>query len=223
MTANPDDSQWSFPAPTRGEDLVGVGADLAPATLLNAYRHGLFPMRVAKNGPLGWWSPDPRAVLPLTDFHRGRSLRRAERRFGLSVDKAFEEVMRRCADPRRPHGWIDEEFITAYVRLHEMGFAHSVEVWSNTEAQPHQLVGGIYGVAIGGLFAGESMFSLASDASKVALAALVDRLRTGGGKLFDVQWLTPHLASLGVIEISRSEYSTALKTAVKRPQLRLAD
>jgi leucyl/phenylalanyl-tRNA--protein transferase len=157
-----------------------------------------------------------------------RSLRRSARRFRTTVDRAFGEVIRGCADERRPGGWIDDEFIAAYSRLHELGWAHSVEVWSTGHGgvgagEPDaDLVGGIYGVAIGGLFAGESMFHRVRDASKVALLALVERLRAGGGVLFDVQWSTPHLASLGVVEISRAEYHRRLADALARPQVRLA-
>jgi leucyl/phenylalanyl-tRNA--protein transferase len=196
--------------------VAGVGADLEPGTLLAAYRSGLFPMRLQPGGPLGWWSPDPRGVLPLDGMVVHRSLRRAARRFTVTVDAAFTEVMRGCADGRRPGGWIDEEFVAAYTRLHELGWAHSVEVWAGED-----LVGGVYGVAVGGLFAGESMFHRATDASKVALLALVERLRAGGGVLFDVQWSTPHLVSLGVVEIDRDEYGGRLADARSRPQLTL--
>jgi len=200
-----------------------VGADLEPGTLLAAYRSGLFPMRLQPGGPLGWWSPDPRGILPLDGMVVHRSLRRAARRFTVTVDAAFTEVMRGCADERRPGGWIDAEFVAAYTRLHELGWAHSVEVWregTGPDGGP-ELVGGVYGVAIGGLFAGESMFHRATDASKVALLALVERLRAGGGKLFDVQWQTPHLATLGVVEIGRAEYGARVARAVTAPQLTL--
>ena len=218
--------------------MVGVGADLEPGTLLSAYRSGIFPMRLSASGPIGWWSPDPRGILPLDGMVVHRSLRRAARRFTVTVDAAFTDVMRACADQRRPGGWIDESFIAAYTRLHTLGWAHSVEVWApgppgddvtggtdapagGAIASEQRLVGGVYGVAIGGLFAGESMFHRVSDASKVALLALVERLRVGGGVLFDVQWCTPHLASLGVVEISRAEYGRLLAEAIARPQLTL--
>jgi len=149
-------------------------------------------------------------------------LRRSERRFTVTVDRAFTAVMLGCGDERRPDGWIDAEFVDAYTRLHELGWAHSVEVWTpGAEDDPDGLVGGVYGVAIGGLFAGESMFHRATDASKVALVALVERLRAGGGVLFDVQWTTPHLASLGVVDLSRADYARRLTDAVARPQLTL--
>jgi leucyl/phenylalanyl-tRNA--protein transferase len=189
---------------------VGIGADLAPGTLLAAYRSGLFPMRLGATGRLAWWSPDPRGVIPLDGLHVSRSLRRSCARFDIRIDSAFADVMRACADPRRPHGWIDDEFIEAYTTLYELGWAHSVETWSGDE-----LVGGVYGVAIGGLFAAESKFYRARDASKVALVALVDVLRSGDATLLDVQWTTPHLASLGAIDISREEYLRRLDAATR--------
>jgi leucyl/phenylalanyl-tRNA--protein transferase len=203
--------------------LVGIGADLEPGTLLAAYRSGLFPMRAGANGPLGWWSPDPRGVVPLDGVIVHRSLQKARRRFSVSVDQSFEAVMRGCGDPRRPDGWIDDEFVGAYTRLHELGWAHSLEVWTpGNEGEPDALVGGLYGVAIGGLFAGESMFHRARDASKVALVETVERLRRGGGEVFDVQWCTPHLASLGAVEVRRGAYLAASAASVTRPQLSLA-
>jgi leucyl/phenylalanyl-tRNA--protein transferase len=213
-------NRWELPPPDVADahGLVGVGADLEPATLLAAYRSGLFPMRVTRLGPLGWWSPDPRGIIPLDGLHVSRSLRRSCRRFRTTVDAAFTAVMDACADPGRPHGWIDRSFVEAYGRLHRLGFAHSVEVWSADGA----LVGGVYGVAVGGLFAGESMFHRVTDASKVSLVELVARLRAGGGTLFDVQWTTPHLASLGAVDVERRAYLEWLENAVRRPQLRLA-
>jgi leucyl/phenylalanyl-tRNA--protein transferase len=189
------------------EDLVAVGGDLEPATLLAAYAQGLFPMRV--DGLLGWWSPDPRGILPLDGFHVSRSLRRSARTFEVRVDTAFEAVVRACADPRRPHGWIDESFVVAYTRLHRLGHAHSVETWRDGE-----LVGGVYGVRLRGLFAGESMFHHVTDASKVALWAAVDLLRADGAVLFDVQWTTPHLCSLGAVDVPRDLYLRLLASAV---------
>ena len=156
--------------------MVGVGADLAPGTLLDAYRRGLFPMRLHAGGPIGWWSPDPRGVIPLDGLHVSRSLRRSCRRYRVTVDQAFDDVVRGCADPSRPHGWIDDEFARAYAELHRLGWAHSIEVWDADDA----LVGGLYGVAIGGLFAAESKFHRATDASKVAVVGLVDVLRDDG-------------------------------------------
>lgn len=190
-------------------------------TLLAAYERGLFPMRLARGGPLGWWSPDPRGIVPLQGVHISRSLRRSIARFTLTVDTEFEAVMRACGDPSRPHGWIDDSFVEAYVGLHEQGRAHSVEVWSERAHGAPELAGGIYGVAIGGLFAGESMFYRRTDASKVAFVGLVERLRVGGASLLDVQWCTPHLASLGAVEVSRTRYLELLAGAVTRPQLEL--
>jgi leucyl/phenylalanyl-tRNA--protein transferase len=201
------------------DDLVAVGADLEPGTLLAAYRAGLFPMRIRAGGPLAWWSPEPRGVIPLDGLHVSRSLRRSCRQFEIRVDTAFSDVMRACADPTRPSGWIDDEFIAAYTHLHELGWAHSVEAWT-LEPAP-ELVGGVYGVAIGGLFAGESMFHRRTDASKVALVALVERLAAGGATIFDVQWLTSHLESLGAIEIPRTNYLDRVADAVARPPLSL--
>lgn len=200
-----------------GEDLVGVGADLAPGTVLAAYRSGLFPMGIGRHGrrPMGWWSPDPRGVLLLPDLLVSRSLRRSIRRYEVRVDTAFAQVVVGCADPRRPGRWITAEIEQAYGDLHRLGWAHSVEVYGADGA----LVGGLYGIAVGGLFAGESMFHAATDASKVALAALVALLREDGDprRLVDVQWRTPHLASLGVSEVSRGRYLALLDQALQAP------
>jgi leucyl/phenylalanyl-tRNA--protein transferase len=190
-------------------------------TLLAAYGRGLFPMRLARGGPLGWWSPDPRGIVPLDGVRVSRTLRRSIGRFGVTVDTEFEAVMRACGDLSRPHGWIDESFVEAYVGLHERGRAHSVEVWTKGADGSRELAGGIYGVALGGLFAGESMFHRRTDASKVAFVGLVERLRVGGASLFDVQWCTEHLASLGAVEVSRTRYLELLAEAVARPQLDL--
>ena len=173
-------------------------------------------MPVDDGETIGWFSPDPRGILPLDGLHVSRSLRRSTRRYSVTIDTDFEAVMRACGDPTRPHGWINEEFVEAYCRLHAHGYAHSVETRST---EGGALVGGLYGVAIGGFFAGESMFSLERDASKVALVALVDALRTGGGALLDVQWVTPHLASLGAVEVPRARYLELLAAAIARPQL----
>ncbi len=210
----PPPSAWGLPRPEDAGDgeVAGVGADLEPGTLLAAYRSGLFPMRLGRRGRVGWWSPNPRGVIPLDGLVVSSSLRRSCRRFEVRFDTEFEAVMRACADPNRPHGWIDDEFVGAYVRLSELGWAHSVETWVDGE-----LVGGLYGVAIDGVFAGESMFHRATDASKVALVMLVDQLRSIGATLLDVQWRTPHLESLGAIEITRAEYSERLSEALTLP------
>ena len=200
-------TSWAFPRPPDGAgDLVALGADLAPGTLLAAYGAGYFPMRVA-DGSLGWWSPDPRGVLPMEGLHVSRSLRRAIPRFEFRVDTAFETVMRACAD-RPSDRWIDEDFVQAYCELHRLGWAHSFEAWSGEE-----LTGGMYGVGIGRLFAAESMFHRATDAGKVALARAVAWLHRQGFQLFDVQWQTPHLETLGVVEVSRARYLQLLAGA----------
>jgi len=191
------------PPPADADDLVALGADLEPATVLAAYRLGLFPMPVEET--LGWWSPERRGVLELADLKVSRSLAQSVRRYDIRVDTAFDAVIEGCADPNRDGGWIDVEIVAAYQRLHAMGWAHSVETWRGDE-----LVGGLYGLAIGGLFAGESMFSRERDASKVALVGLVELLSDGEQRLIDTQWLTPHLASLGVTEIDRSAYLARL-------------
>lgn len=209
------DCDWDLPDPAQapaGEELLAVGADLEPRTLVAAYARGLFPMDIGRDGPLGWWSPDPRGVLPLDGVRVSRSLRASCRRYRVTIDTAFDEVVAGCAEQPRPHGWITEEFRSAYARMHARGLAHSVEVWHGDE-----LVGGLYGVEIGGLFAGESMFHRARDASKVALVGLVEALGADSGaregRLLDVQWTTPHLESLGVVAISRTDYLRRLAVA----------
>lgn len=206
----PPPSQWVFPPVSDAETdgPVAIGGDLEPGTLLAAYRSGLFPMPIGRRR-LGWFSPDPRAVLPLDGFHRSRSLARSMRRFETRVDTAFESVVLACGDPRRPHGWINPAIVDAYCALHDLGWAHSIEIW-----QEDRLVGGLYGVAIGAFFAGESMFHHVTDASKAAVAATVELWKGTPHALFDVQWSTRHLASLGVIEIRRDHYLELLAAAV---------
>ena len=206
--------RWTFPHPSAGDEagLVAVGADLEPPTLIEAYSRGLFPMPLRPGGRIGWWSPPERGVLEPDRLTVNRSLRQACRRFEIRVDTAFAEVVDGCADPARPHGWIDARMRAAYVRLHREGFAHSVEAWREDE-----LVGGLYGVAIGGLFAGESMFYRARDASKVALVALAAGLLDGHRRLIDVQWATPHLRSLGVSAVPRPEYLRLLPKLLTSP------
>jgi leucyl/phenylalanyl-tRNA--protein transferase len=162
---------------------------------------------------IGWWSPDPRGILPLDLLRVSRSLRQSAKRFEVRVDTCFERIMRGCADPGREDGWITEPFIAAYVRLHELGWAHSVEVFDHEG----RIAGGLYGVRVGSLFAGESMFHVQRDASKVALMALVALMRASGMTLLDVQWCTDHLASLGAIAVSRQEYLARLADAVVSP------
>lgn len=211
---DPPPSRWVLPSPERSDDdgVCGIGADLEPGTILEAYRTGLFPMPIRRR-LLAWWSPDPRGIIPLDGLRISRSLRRSIDRFEIRIDSAFDRVILACADPSRPHGWIDDEIIAAYRRLHELGWAHSVEAWT----PDGELAGGLYGVSIGGFFAGESMFHHRTDASKVALVGLVERLRAGGATLLDIQWRTDHLASLGAIEIPRRDYLQRLAVAVARP------
>jgi leucyl/phenylalanyl-tRNA--protein transferase len=194
--------------PIDDSDIVAVGADLEPGTLLAAYRCGLFPMPFDRRR-IAWFSPDPRGIIPLDGLHVSRSLRRSVRRFELRMNTSFPDVMRACADPRRPGGWINRAFVDAYSHLHELGWAHSVEIFEHDE-----LVGGLYGVRIGGFFAGESMFHRATDASKVALVHLVDWLTDTRATLLDVQWTTPHLTSLGAIDIPRTDYLHRLQHAI---------
>jgi leucyl/phenylalanyl-tRNA---protein transferase len=182
--------------------LVAVGGDLSPARLLEAYRRGIFPW-YDEQTPIMWWSPDPRAVFELDNVHLSRRLRRTIRsgRFTVTVNRDFGAVIRACAVRPEQGTWITPEMMEAYERLHRLGFAHSVEAWHGED-----LGGGIYGVAVGGLFAGESMFTRVNDGSKVALAALVERLRQRGFTLFDTQFVTDHTRRLGAIEIPREEY-----------------
>ena len=220
MPVEPPASPWAFPPADSGDgDLVAVGADLAPGTVLAAYRQGLFPMAVdlpreRGSSKMAWWSPEPRGVLPLGGLRVTRSMRQSARHFEVRVDTAFADVVAGCANPERTGGWIDDDIATAYTELHRLGWAHSVEAWRDGE-----LAGGLYGVAIGGLFAGESMFTRARDASKVALMGLVDLLTDehSAVRLLDTQWQTPHLASLGVVEIPRRDYLTRLEQALELP------
>lgn len=217
MPVEPPPCPWSFPDPDAADDagVVGIGGDLEPGTLLQAYRSGLFPMHVDRGRTLAWWSPDPRGVLPLDQLRVSRSLRRSCDRYELRVDSAFDEVVDACADPKRPHGWITEDIRAAYRHLHELGWAHSVEAWSVDDGS---LAGGLYGVCIGGLFAGESMFHRRRDASKVALVGLVEILREGGhDRLLDVQWTTEHLVSLGAVDLPRNDYIGRLSDALGLP------
>jgi leucyl/phenylalanyl-tRNA--protein transferase len=184
---------------------------LEPDDLLAAYSQGVFPMAVNKRGDIRWFSPDPRAIIPLDErFHVPHGLKRRLKQnpFEITVDKDFERVIRECGK-RREDTWISEEMIESYCNLHRLGFAHSVEARLGGK-----LVGGLYGVHIGGAFFGESMFHRATDASKVALVALVERLRARGFALLDTQWQTPHLSRFGTIEIPRREYLRLLKKAV---------
>ncbi len=210
------ESVWEFPKSEAWprHDVVGKGADLEPETLIHAYRHGLFPMVSNENDRISneliWWSPQRRAVIPLDGLKVSRTMRRSAKKFEIKVNTQFEEVMRNCAAPHRENGWITEEFIWAYSKLHHLGWAHSIEVIDENGF----LAGGLYGVRINKLFAGESMFHLVRDASKVALMALVQMMRASNMSLLDVQWLTPHLASLGALAIGRDEYLRQLELAI---------
>jgi leucyl/phenylalanyl-tRNA--protein transferase len=196
-----------------GEDMVAVGGDLRAGTLVEAYRSGVFPMGLGEHGarPLAWWSPDPRGVLLPGQVHASRSLQKSLRRFEMRVDTAFREVVDACADPSRDGRWITDEIADAYTEMHALGWAHSIETWLDGE-----LVGGLYGVNIGGLFAGESMFHRVTDASKAAVVAMAAYVFADGDprRLIDVQWATDHLRSLGVVTVSRREYLRMLMDAV---------
>ncbi|HTP13127.1 MAG TPA: leucyl/phenylalanyl-tRNA--protein transferase [Bacteroidota bacterium] len=183
---------------------------IEPQLLLAAYANGYFPMADPKTGEIGWYSPDPRTIFELGTFKVPRSLRQTIRKgtFELRINREFEKVMRGCAN--RKETWISEDIIASYVRLHQLGYAHSVETWKG-----ETLAGGLYGVAVGGAFFGESMFSVERDASKVALVALVERMKERGYRLLDTQYTTPHLAMFGAREIPRAEYLRRLEKAVK--------
>ncbi len=218
MPVVPEPTPWVFPDPKDwdpDDDLVGMGADLAPGTLLNAYMSGIFPMPSGGvRDPLGWYSPVRRGVLPLEAMVVSKSLRRSARDFEIRVDTAFEEVIDACGDRGRPDGWITPRIRAAYLELHELGWVHSVEAWRDG-----RLAGGLYGVCIGGMFAGESMFHVERDASKVALLGLVELLTDEyvERRVLDVQWRTDHLATLGVVEIKRAAYLSRLRKALDVP------
>lgn len=204
--------RWRFPPPSEwpDDDLIFTGGDLEPSTLVAAYRSGIFPMEVHALGALGWWSPNPRGIVPLDHVRVTRSMRQSARQYEVRVDTCFADVIRACADPSRKDGWVTAEFIEAYTRLHQLGWAHSVEVFD----REGQLAGGLYGVRIDGLFAGESMFHVRRDASKVAFTSLVQLMRQTGMTLLDVQWRTEHLQSLGAIEVERRRYLAMLAEAL---------
>ncbi len=204
---------------TFGNDLIFHGGDLSPATLLDAYRSGLFPMPL-ENNHLGWFCPTQRGVFltmaGLGGIRISKSLKKSTTRFSYSINLAFEDVITSCANPDRDGSWITPEIKAAYIRLHELGWSHSFEVWKEDGGR-RWLAGGLYGVAIGGLFAGESMFHNATDASKAALVALVSKMVEQGGMLIDTQWNTQHLTSLGAVTIPRIEYLELLEEAVSLP------
>ena len=215
MMSDIEGKQVQFPpaADANPEGLVAVGGDLSVERLLLAYRSGIFPWTVC---PITWWSPDPRAIFELDQFHASRSLERVIKRgaFEVTFDQAFGQVIRACAEPGAGRGetWISPEFIAAYTLMHQEGHAHSVECW-----QDGCLAGGVYGVAVGGLFAGESMFHRVNDASKVALYHLFQRLNARRFRLFDIQMLTPVTTQLGARNIRRSEYLERLRLALEQP------
>ena len=196
--------------------LTFFGSNWDPETLVAAYSAGLFPMPYEIDGQesaIGWWSPHSRAVFYPGEIHVSRSLRAAQRKFRVTVDRDFESVIRACGNPDRESGWINEDVIFAFVALHNLGVAHSVEVWDKDD----QLAGGLYGVEIGGIFAGESMFHIAKDASKVALAHLGELLNDGNGRVIDTQWMTNHLESMGAKPIERWEYCGILPKLLAIP------
>ena len=212
-----ESSPFGPPSRWRDDDLIAVSRHIDVEMVVQAYRSGVFPMPV-RRGLMGWWSPLDRGILPLDGLRATRSLRKMLGRYEIRVDTAFAQVVARCADPRRPGSWIDRHIRTIYTDLHQAGVVHSVEAWTHDGA----LAGGLYGVSIGGLFAGESMFHdavVGRDASKVALVALVERLRAAGAadRLLDVQWQTPHLATLGVVQVDREDYLVRLGRALTRP------
>src|SRR6266566_6887135 len=185
---------------------------ISPDLLLQGYRLGVFPMAM-RDDSIEWFSPDPRAILPLEDFHVPHALRRLVRKkvFATTINNAFSKVIEACA--KREDTWINPEIMESYTQLHQLGYAHSVEAWGEGK-----LAGGLYGIAVGGAFFGESMFHRERDASKIALVALVQRLRARKFALLDTQWLTPHLQQFGGIEISRNHYLRLLRSAVELPR-----
>lgn len=196
-------------------EFVGVTTSIDAMTMVSGYMSGRFAM-AAVPGVYEWWSPDPRAVLPLQNLRVTRSLRQSMRRFRVSFDEDFDSVVAHCADPRRPGGWMDAHLAQAYRQLHSWGLAHSVEAWDGGGL----LAGGLFAVNIGGFVAGESMFHIRRDASKVALVGLVERLRQAPGPvLLDTQWRTEHLASLGVVDVRRREYMKALRAVIDAPNI----
>ena len=220
LSANSGDLHFPSVDSASPEGLLAVGGDLRPERLLEAYRHGIFPW-YSDDQPILWWSPDPRTVLFPDKLHISRSLKRSLRPslFSVTLDQCFRNVMQHCAGPRPqyPNGgtWITAEMLEAYTRLHELGYAHSVETW-----QEGQLVGGLYGVALGGAFFAESMFARASDASKVALVSLVRQLQAWGFRLLDCQQSSPHVMALGAEAIPRREFLDHLAVALTMPELR---
>jgi len=209
VPVEPPPCRWELPDPRDADenDIVGIGADLEPATLLAAYRTGMFPMRLGRNAPIAWWSPDPRGIVPLDAFHAPRRLLRYMKQFEFAFDRDFEGVIDGCA---RPVTWISSEIREAYVALHRKGIAHSVEAWKDG-----RLAGGLYGVHISGAFMAESMFHVVSNASGACLVRLVEHLRSRGFGLLDIQQVLPNTARYGAIEVSRAEYLRRLEAALR--------
>jgi leucyl/phenylalanyl-tRNA---protein transferase len=206
-----DASVWDFPSLEQmpKDDLVTLGADLKPETLIDSYKHGIFPMhlQIENKQEIGWWSPLQRGILPLNKINVSSSLKKSMKKYFVTFDQDFDAVIEGCGDDKRPKGWINKDIKTAYKKLFELGYVHSVEVWNKKD----ELVGGLYGVEVNGLFAGESMFHKQTDASKTAMVYLANQLKEAGGeRIFDVQWQTPHLKSMGVIKISRAKYISLL-------------
>lgn len=231
---SPDrDVPWIEPYLGEPEGLIGVGGDLSPELLLRAYSEGVFPW-FSEGDPVLWWSPDPRAVIELDGLHVSRRLARTIRsgKFRITVDHCFTDVMRACGESRPEGTWVTNEMIRGYTALHRAGHAHSLEVWYREpdpsarfagERQGERLAGGIYGVSIGGLFAGESMFHRVTDASKVALVALVEHLKRQGFVLFDVQMTTDHTERMGAVNIPREHYLRRVANAVAMDHVRFVD
>jgi leucyl/phenylalanyl-tRNA--protein transferase len=208
----PTECRWTFPSPELwpdDDDIVAAGADLETDTLLYAYAHGMFPMFINKRN-LAWWSPVDRGVIPLDGLRITRSMRKSAQKFTCTINQAFTEVMTLCGSMRTDGNWITHEFINAYSDLHDEGHAHSVEVWNESG----ELVGGLYGVRINRFFAGESMFHIQTDASKVALMHLIALMTLDGMELLDTQWRTEHLETLGCIAVPREEYLQLLASAI---------
>lgn len=216
-TESPSPALEHFPDPRR--DIVKIGGDLEPDSILEAYRAATFPMRI-RTGELAWWSPDPRGIITAGRLRITNSLKRSLKRYEIRVDTSFAAVIEACARRSEPGMWIDDDIESAFIHLHELGWVHSVETWKSTEDGKAVLVGGLYGVAIGGLFCGESMFHRERDASKAALVALCEIVFDAPSpdqRLIDVQWLTPHLASMGATTVTRSEYQEMVKVAQQLP------
>lgn len=213
------DVPWIDPHFGEPEGLIGVGGELSPELLIRAYSEGVFPW-FSVGDPVLWWSPDPRAIIELDELHVPRRLARTIRsgKFQITVNRCFTDVMRACGDSRTEGTWITPDMLRGYTDLHRRGYAHSLEVWTGD-----RLAGGIYGVAIGGLFAGESMFHTVTDASKVALVALVERLKRQGFMLFDVQMTTGHTERLGAKNIPRSDYLHRVADAVAMVDVQFPD